>query len=241
MTKAHINKAIKTINVSEEFGVTENQRTEYTLSWFYVAKENLLSAKTLFDAQQFAHCIFFIQQCIECIIKGILLENKIIVDAKALNHNPENIIEEFYKLMNSDSQKHCEYIKTEMRDKIGFENRIIHMKSIFNNYMRKYNEALEEVPPSNFIVYPDCYSAIGASNKDSREHLYKHLQTIFYTHIFIFCFAILFSDVQQNTRYPIPESGCLMPIDKYPKSATISEGLSTILPTLDFIIRTILY
>lgn len=48
-------------------------------NWYLTAKEDILTSKILFENDRYAHAIFFMQQCIECLIKGIFVETGIIV------------------------------------------------------------------------------------------------------------------------------------------------------------------
>ena len=245
MTKQRINDNIKTLDVNEIFGVSVNERTDESLSWFFVAKDNLSSAKLLFDNKKYHHCVFFLQQSIECIIKGILIENKIIVNAQDFSHSPVDAFEQFYIQVGAGNTEYCQYIRREMEDKVGFEERITHMACIYNFFMRQYFAALEKEAPEDFYIDANCFSAIGLPKQCDRNIAYWYLIRCHYTHIFIFCFAILFSNtkqgkIQQNTRYPMEEDGNLMPQDIYPETEKIVNGLSTIIPSFDSILKTIL-
>ena len=245
MAKRQISSQIVTHDVTDVFGVADNERTDGTLRWYYVAKDNLSTAKLLLENKKYHHCVFFLQQCIECIVKGILLENKILKTAESFSHAPESAIEEFYKQLDSGSIDLCEYIKHEMCDKEGFETRLAHMAKVYNLFLEQYYKVLEEDAPEDFYIEPSAYSAIGLPKSCSKNSAYWHVQTMFYVNIFIYCLAILFSNstnskLQQNTRYPMEENGLWMPNQKYKETARIIEGLKTIIPQFDFILKTIL-
>ena len=245
MTKRRINDKIKTFDVNEIFGASVNERTDESLTWFFVAKDNLSTAKLLFENKKYHHCVFFLQQSIECIIKGILIENKIVVNAQDFSHSPVEALEQFYIQVGAGNTEYCQYIRREMEDKVGFEERITHMAYIYNYFMRQYFAALEKEAPEDFSIDTNCYSAIGLPKQCDRNIAYWYVLRCHYTNIFIFCIAILFSNtkqgkIQQNTRYPMEENGKLMPQDKYPETEKIVNGLSTIIPSFDSILKTIL-
>ena len=96
MAKRRIKENIETLDVNEVFGVSVNERTETSLAWFSVAKDNVSTAKLLFDNKKYHHCVFFLQQSIECIVKGVLLENKIVDHAEDFSHSPIEALEQFY-------------------------------------------------------------------------------------------------------------------------------------------------
>ena len=239
MVKRQINSDIKTFDVTAEIGVTDSERTELTVLWFKVAEDNLSTAKLLYTEEKYHHCVFFLQQCIECIVKGILLESKIIDNAKTFGHSPEAALEELYRLQDSDLLKYCEYIKNEMSDKHGFENRLIHMACIYNNFVRAHKNSLIEHAPSDFAVNPDIYDKVRLFPGCPKDLAYHHIQRMINTNIYIYCFAILFSVDQQTTRYPINEDDVWLPADKYKVTQKTKEGIESIIKAIGSIIRTV--
>lgn len=245
MAKRRIKENIETLDVNEVFGVSVNERTETSLAWFSVAKDNVSTAKLLFDNKKYHHCVFFLQQSIECIVKGVLLENKIVDHAEDFSHSPIEALEQFYMQVGAGNTEYCQYIKREMEDKVSFEERITHMADIYNFFMRQYFAAMEVEAPEDFSFDTNCFRNIGLQQEYSRNIVYWHMQTCHYTNIFIFCIAILFSNtkqgkIQQNTRYPMAENGKILPQEKYPGSEKIVNGLSSIMSSFDFILKTIL-
>ena len=245
MAKRRIENQIVTIDVTDIYGVAQTERTDLSLRWYEVARDNLATAKLLLDNSRCHHCVFFLQQSIECIVKGILLENKIVQTAESFSHAPEMAIECFYKQLGSASLEYCEYIKKEMSDKVGFENRLTHMANIFNGFMAQYLQILEEDAPEDFFIESSSYLAIGLPDSCSRNAAYWYIQTVFYVNIFVYCFAVLFgntpnSKVQQNTRYPMDEGGVWMPTEKYRGTKNVIEGLYSIIKNFEFILKSIL-
>lgn len=246
MAKRRIKENIETLDVNEVFGVSVNERTDTSLAWFSVAKDNVSTAKLLFDSKKYHHCVFFLQQSIECIVKGILLENKMVDNAEDFSHSPIEALEQFYMQVGAGNLEYCQYIKRAMADRISFEERITQMADIYNFYMSQYLAAMEVEAPEDFEVDTNCFSDIGLPQGSGRNIAYWHVQTCHYTNIFIFCIAVLFSNtkrgkIQQNTRYPMAENGKIMPQEKYPETENVVNGLSSIIPSFDFILKTILH
>ena len=192
MARNKIKKDIKTIDINDIFGVADNERTDYTISWYLIAQENIKTAKVLLNNKRIYHCVFFLQQSIECIIKGILLENRLIDNVKDFNHKPEDAIEQFYIKLDSESIHICNYIKKEMSSIIDFESRLIHMAKIANSYTIQYNNLIQHCP-SEFMIDPNVLPAIGLDDQCKKEVIYNRLQKKHYTNTLIYCFATLLS------------------------------------------------
>lgn len=239
MASNKINKNIKTFDVNEHIGIADNARTEQSISWYRTAMENLITADILLKNKRISHCVFFMQQCIECIIKGILLENKLVDNVKDFNHSPENAIEQFYEYVESNLIDSCNDIKDKMRNISDFELRLEYMAEISNNCTIEHVKSSQDCPP-DFIVNPNVLDMIGIDISSSKEKIYKHIQESMYVDKLIYCFAILFNGVQQNTRYPICENGISLPNEKYKYSSKIVNGLSSIIRCFNFIIGKIL-
>lgn len=240
MRNKEINKDIKTLDVNETFGVVENERSDYTISWFLVAKENFLTARILLENARYNHCVFFLQQCIECIIKGILLENKIIDEARIFNHSPEEALELFYNQQGSGSIDNCKFIKDSLKSVNDFELRLIKIVSIVNIFTDNYSECLQKKNFNDMNIHNASLSTLGLSQFCSQEDAVKKVYKMYYVNNLIYCFAILFNNVQQNTRYPMNECVGLMPSDKYKKTENLVKGLSSMMSHFDFILNAIL-
>lgn len=231
---------IVVLDVNEIYGVTSAKRTDVSLAWFKSARSNLYSAKVLLDSKQYSHTVFFLQQSIECIIKAILLENSIIDNAKSFSHSPEKALELFYVKMNSDSLKFCLKVKERMRNLRDFESRMVTMVALVNSQVKEYIEieGLKEV--DDFQVSREGALAMGLPETVIPDVVvYKFVQRKHFVLNLIYCFAVLFNTTQQSSRYPTLVGGdLLLPAKQYglPK---IVEGLITIVPWFDYILREI--
>jgi hypothetical protein len=220
MSKNKIKDNIEIIDINDKYAITKSERTPESCSWYEVANENLITAEILLDNKRIPHTIFFLQQSIECIIKAILLENKIINDVKDFNHKPEEAILQFLEREQSYSKEILDYIKKKMSYRRDFVSRLKTMNEIVNKLTRQYNNIV------------DLY-----------EKIFKEIE---YTNNIIYCFAILFSTTQQNTRYPESANNNTddnkrwnLPNEMYQETAETLDELNSIMPFFKFILDTV--
>lgn len=173
------------LNISNEKNIGDNifilwgNNTD-AYNWYLTAKEDILTSKILFENGRYAHAIFFMQQCIECLIKGIFVETGIIVEPKDINHKPEKAFITLYeKVGDTVNKSNCDFInnKLEERKLISFESKLLFFIGVINDINSQYEKWL--------------YSSYSDSAK------YNYIQNI------LFCLSKLFEDTQQNTRYPM--------------------------------------
>ena len=101
-SKIQINDRFKEINISNEIVLIKGSRTHYVEAWYKIAEDNLSSAKVLLENKCVNHAVFFIQQSVECIVKGLFLEAGILNADKirCINHNPSDAFKKLYKKIN---------------------------------------------------------------------------------------------------------------------------------------------
>ena len=220
MSKNKIKDNIESIDINDKYAITKSERTPESCSWYEVANENLITAKILLDNKRIPHTIFFLQQSIECIIKAILLENKLIDNVKGFNHKPEEAIVQFLKSKQSDSVKILDHINEKMSNEKDFVSRLKTMSAIANTLTTQYNNIV-----------------------DLDEKIFKEIE---YTNNIIYCFAILFSTTQQNTRYPERANNNTdgnkrwnLPNEMYQETAETLDELNSIMPFFKFILDTV--
>lgn len=176
------------LNISNEKNIGDNVSILWgnntdAYNWYFTAKENIITAKILFENSRYAHAIFFMQQCIECLIKGIFLETGIIVEPKDINHKPEKAFITLYeKIGDTINKNNCNFInkKLDERKPLSFENKLLFFIGVINNINSQYEKWL--------------YSSYSDSAK------YNYIQNT------LFCLSKLFEDTQQNTRYPMNDN-----------------------------------
>ena len=96
-------------------------------NWYITADENIKTAEILLNNKRYPHSIFFMQQCVECLIKGIFLEAEIIFDPKSISHAPEKAFIQFYEKVGDTLNKaNCEVVITVLKNRKidNFEKKI---------------------------------------------------------------------------------------------------------------------
>ncbi|EEC95036.1 HEPN domain-containing protein [Bacteroides fragilis] len=164
------------------------------IKWYIVATENLATAKVLFKNERFAHCIFFLQQCVECLIKGILLECDVIDRPIGLGHAPEEAFKELYERFdNGYNAENCKFISQAIN---GIEN----------NFEKKLPIIVKLVNKAT-TVYSNNYIMMLTGHDEVK---YNYVNTVLY------CLGILFNGTEATTRYPDKE---VCPEEKYSTNA----------------------
>lgn len=74
-------------------------------NWYITADENIKTAEILLNNKRYPHSIFFMQQCVECLIKGIFLEAEIIFTLKASLMLQKKLLSNFMKKLEIHSTK----------------------------------------------------------------------------------------------------------------------------------------
>lgn len=213
------------LNISNEKNIGDNifilwgNNTD-SYNWYLTAKENILTAKILFENSRYAHVIFFMQQCIECLIKGIFLETGIIVEPKDINHKPEKAFITLYeKIGDTVNKNNCDFINKELDERklISFESKLLFFIRVINNINSQYEKWL--------------YSGYSVFAK------YNYIQNV------LFCLSKLFEDTQQNTRYPMNnKNGIILTLPfKLYNTPIIKNKIKSLISLIENIIDIITY
>lgn len=214
--KIIIKENLHIIEETATYGIIGGCNKE-AVKWFYAAKENFKSAQILFDNQQFAHCIFFLQQCIECLTKGILVECDVVVEPRNLSHHPEEAFLKLYEKMNDELNiRNCNVVLTaiEKRNANSFEEKLPIIAEITNDATKQYSN---NILSTTLIV--------------QRNATYGYVNTQ------LFCLAILFRGTEDSSRYP---SSSKSPSDLY-GTEVIKNALPSMFNLIDSIISLIAY
>lgn len=208
------------LNISNEKNIGDNvfilwgNNTD-AYNWYLTAKENILTAKILFEKSRYAHAIFFMQQCIECLIKGIFLETGIIVEPKDINHKPEKAFITLYeKIGDTDNKNNCDFINKKLDEGklISFESKLLFFIKVINNITYQY----EKYAYSSYSDYAK----------------YSYTQNV------LFCLSKLFEGTQQNTRYPINDNNGIiltLPFNIY-NTSIIKDKIESLISLIEKII-----
>lgn len=194
--------------------VFSNNKEAY--NWYITANENIKTAEILLNNKRYAHSIFFMQQCVECLIKGIFLEAEIILDPKNISHAPEKAFIQFYEKVGDPLNKaNCEMVVKALKDKKidNFEKKIDYFIPVINGATTQYE------PNSNAL---------------SENHLtakFIYVQTV------LFCLAKLFEGTQQDTRYPMKTTNeIVLPFNVF-NGKTIEEKCPSLITFINGIVN----
>lgn len=211
------------LNISNEKNIGDNifilwgNNTD-AYNWYLTAKEDILTSKILLENGRYAHAIFFMQQCIECLIKGIFVETGIIVEPKDINHNPEKAFITLYeKVGDTVNKSNCDFINNKLEEGklISFESKLLFFIEVINDINSQYEKWL--------------YSSYSDSAK------YNYIQNV------LFCLSKLFEDTQQNTRYPMNDKNgntLTLPFKLY-NTSIIKNKIKSLISLIESIINII--
>ncbi|GCB35011.1 HEPN domain-containing protein [Bacteroides faecalis] len=220
------------------------QRTLAVLAWYKVAKENLSSAELLLKNKKVSHAIFFIQQCVECIVKGVFLESGVLNNdtTRQISHSPEDAYKLLYKQLDySCGIYYCEEIPRQLNKGISFEEKLRISANIANQFTEDYERNLKNAScDANNIADMDPI-ALGLPPSATQLQCYLCFLITMYNMNMLLLFSCLFSHkVEQNAGYPqINAQKIVVPSDVF-NTLTIEKGLQTIIPILTKILNDII-
>lgn len=212
MKNSKINDNLKKIEIEKQFGIVYGFNFEEAVIWYNIADENLTTSKVLIDNQRFAHAAFFMQQSVECFIKGILIHSEILSPdkVKSVSHDIESVFCEFYK-------------------KVGDEYNIDTIQSIHSK-LRKYTSFSDKITK---IIVP-CVNNIIEQFERAKTDLSFGFHTIhgYITNMLILLSILLDRNVQQDTRYYNNDS---YPCEKYTESSQLDKVLEYLISVNEWI------
>lgn len=158
--KIQINDNLNESNISSDIVLIKGLRTPHVEAWYKIADDNLSSARILLENNRVNHAVFFIQQCVECIVKGFFLEARIIAEAKikSINHNPSKAFEKLYeKIGYEQGLQYCRQIPEMFDKRSSFEEKVIlgiflanQFTTAFNEFQLKIQSVINSLDTTNF-------------------------------------------------------------------------------------------
>ena len=238
-----IEKDLKQVDVTSDIGAIVGNRTTAVLAWYKIAQENLVSAEILLQNRKIPHTIFFIQQCVECLVKGTFLEAGILNESTTIQicHSPEKAYQTLYKHIDySWGLYYCEEIPRQLNKGSSFEDKLKISASIANqfttHYWEDYNNAAIDVAK---IVYENPTALGLPSNATQLQCHYRYLESMYAENMLLLFSCVFSHKVENDVRYPKVDSNpVILPSDTY-NSKIIEEGLQTIIPVLKSILKSI--
>lgn len=241
--KIHIEKDLNDVDITSNVAAIVGSRTDAVIAWYRVAKDNLSTANLLLKNKHIPHAIFFIQQCVECLVKGTFLECGALNEetTKQICHSPDKAYKALYKHINYEyGIYYCKEIPRQLNNGKSFEDKLKIGASIANQFTKRYRADLNNShKDASYIDYRNPY-AMGLP--DGANQLLCHLRYLesMYAENMLLLFSCIFShEVEQNVRYPVINNDKItIPTDNF-YSRIIEEGLTTIIPILNTILKTI--
>lgn len=244
--KTPIEENLNCVDVSAEVGAISGSRTPTVIAWYKTAKKNLRSAKILFENKQYPHSIFFIQQCVECLVKGTFLESGIISEEKVrdISHHPSKAFRDLYTKINSgQGLYYCNEFQKRLDAVNTFEEKLKVSAKIANQFTTQYTEDTEDIKnalsSTHFSKYENM-KALGLSADASQLacHLVA-LQNLYTQNILLLLSYTFTHDIEQSARYFSWDNNIIIMPDTIYSTPTVIDSIETLLNLLESNIRDI--
>lgn len=240
--KTPIKENLNCVDVSEEVGAISGSRTPTVIAWYKTAKNNLCSAKILFENKQYPHSVFFIQQCVECIVKGIFLESGIVSEEKVkdISHNPFKAYKDLYTKINyKQGLYYCDEFQKRLDTVKSFEDKLKVSAKIANQFTTKYTEDIKIAFSSTNLPKYENRQALGLPNHASELACHLTILQYLYTQNILLLLSYTFThNTEQTARYFTLENTVIMPDTIY-STPIVIESIETLINLLGAILRDI--
>ena len=235
--KILIKDSLNQVDVNEDIAAIFGERTPTVLAWYKVANNNLQSAKLLLENGNIPHTIFFIQQCIECFIKGAFLEADVLTpeNIRSINHNPSEAYRALYTKIDYQYGLYlCDEIPRQLNKASSFTDRLKINASIANQFTTVYWEDLKKAPTEYLNYHYD--NALPLGLPENTPQLISHFQfldSMYAENMLLLLSCVFNGDVQNETRYPIMDGNKVLIPDDIFDDNIVRESLPTIIPLLE--------
>lgn len=207
-----INDKLKEVDIEKQLGIVYGFNYEEAVIWYNIANENLTTSKILLDNHRYAHAVFFMQQSVECFIKGILIHSEILHSdkVKSVSHDIESVLCEFYK-------------------KVGDEYNINTIQSIHSK-LQVHTSLSDKI---TMIIVP-CANNIIEQFENAKTDLTYRVHAIhgYITNMLILLSILLDRNTQQDTRYYANGS---YPCEKYTESSQLDKVMEYLISVNEWI------
>lgn len=218
----HINDNLNEVNITDNIFLIQGRRTPIVEAWYEIASENLKSANVLLENRCFNHAVFFVQQCVECIVKGVFLENGILNADKIkkdISHNPSEAFKQLYKTIGYEQGiEYCQQIPDMLVKKSSFEGKLILGANIANQFTEAYE-----------IYYSQLKNNVPSVTSTLESYVEDYvMNTKFYYQNILLLFSCLFThEVESNARYFTEKNNQI----SFPNQIFTTNKISELLPT----------
>lgn len=242
--KILIKDSLNQVDINEDIAAIFGERTPTVLAWYKIAKTNLHSAKIMLENGNIPHTIFFIQQCIECFVKGSFLEAEVLTpqNIRCISHNPSEAYRALYTKIDYQYGLYlCDEIPRQLNKASSFADRLKINAAIANQFTRAYWKEFEKAPTEYLNYHYDNPIPLGLTqNTPQLICHYQFLASMYAENMLLLLSCVFTDDVQNETRYPaLTDSKVITPTEKFDNNI-VREGLPTIIPLLEKISNTII-
>lgn len=229
-SKIHINNNLNEVNITDNIYLIQGCRTPTVEAWYKIANENLKSANILLENKCFSHAIFFIQQCVECIVKGVFLMSGILNadKIKDISHNPSDAFKQLYETIGYEKGiEYCQQIPDMLAKKSSFEGKMILGVSLANQFTTAYENVQSQFKNN----LPSDTSTLESYVED------YVINTKFYYQNILLLFSCLFThEVESSARYFTETNNQINFPNHIFSTKKISETLPTFIRPLSYLI-----
>lgn len=230
------------LEATDIISTLHTDRTDAVIAWYNTAKENIDTAEILLNHARYPHTVFFIQQSIECIIKGIFSENGITEPQKAtdINHYAFSAFLSYYTKYQDKYGVDFSNLVAEIVDKgKTFYDKLECCAAISNVLTNDYNNNIDVDNKVLSSKYDPV--ALGLDACASQIDCHKRIYKLFYFQYLLHLLSYVFShEAESNARYPkfCSNGDVITPSSIY--DVNISQNLSLLIILLKHIISEII-
>ena len=192
------------LDATHNISVLNTTRSAAAKAWFDIAYENIISAEILLNSKRFPHTVFFIQQTIECLIKGIFSENGIVEPQKAsdINHYAFEAFHTYYVEFHDQYGMEFSDLAKQIIDKGDtFSEKLEFCASIANILTTDYNKNIDIRDKQINAEYNP--KALGLKEDASQIECHKRIYRLYYFQYILHLLSYIFShEAESCARYP---------------------------------------
>lgn len=235
-------KILPSLEVGEDLHTLISNRTDYILSWYSVANENIKTVAILLRNERIPHAVFFMQQAIECLIKGLFLENGIAQpsDMKEIQHYPNKAFRTYYnKIHDCYGIKFCDLVPNVINRGNDFYEKLDISAQIANVLTTEYNNNLN--CDGKVIATKYDPTALGLIHTATQKECHIRAYKLYYFQYLLNILSYVFNhDIESDSRYPkfIDDNNSIVPSSLVDSRSKVNLSLITMI--LDHIVKEVI-
>ena len=204
--KITINDNLKETYISSNIVSINGKRTPAVMAWYKTAEDNLFSAKILLENASISHAVFFIQQSIECAVKGLFLEAGIFKEEnikKEIKHYPsETFLSLYEKIDYEDGKEYCQIIPEMLNKKSIFQDKLILAISLANQITDGFKKELSKIFTNQILEQFSHPEVLGLPSYATNQAIQYSVKESLYVQNILLLFSCLFThEIESTARY----------------------------------------